>query len=122
MNAASTEMASGIAEQTGSAAKVDELAKLEPAGSPPLADIPRPGSTGRWVINLASYSGSKTAGSMQRKFENLGVSTEQQIAEVNGKTMYRLRIASFESRADAEAYFETIKGALGMESAWITRK
>ena len=36
--------------------------------------------------------------------------------------MYRLRIASFKSRRDAEAYFDSIKGALGLESAWITKK
>jgi hypothetical protein len=127
---ASTEPAGSIAEQTRPAAEVEELARLEPAGiaapepasSEPLADVVRPGSTGRWVINLASYAGPKTADRMQRKFEDLGVSTEKQVAEVNGKTMYRLRIASFESRADAEAYFETIKGALGLESAWITKK
>jgi cell division protein FtsN len=126
----SAEPASSIAEQTRPAADVEELARLEPAGiaapepasNAPLADIVRPGSTGRWVINLASYAGPKTAYRMQRKFEDLGVSTEKQVAEVNGKTMYRLRIASFESRADAEAYFETIKGALGLESAWITKK
>jgi hypothetical protein len=130
ISAPSAEPAGSIAEQTRPAAEVEELARLEPAGiaapepasSAPLADVIRPGSTGRWVINLASYAGPKTASRMQRKFEDLGVSTEKQVAEVNGKTMYRLRIASFESRADAEAYFETIKGALGLESAWITRK
>jgi hypothetical protein len=130
ISAASTEPAGSIAEQTQPAAEVVELARLEPAniaapepaGSEPLADVVRPGSTGRWVINLASYAGPRTADRMQRKFEGLGVSTEKQVAEVNGKTMYRLRIASFQSRADAEAYFETIKGALGLESAWITRK
>jgi hypothetical protein len=130
ISAASAEPAASIAEQTQPAADVEELARLEPAGiaapepadSEHLADVVRPGSTGRWVINLASYAGPKTASRMQRKFEDLGVSTEKQVAEVNGKTMYRLRIASFESRADAEAYFETIKGALGLESAWITKK
>ena len=130
ISAASTEPAGSIAEQTQPAAEVEELARLEPAGiaapepagSEPLADVVRPGSTGRWVINLASYAGPRTADRMQRKFEGLGVSTEKQVAEVNGKTMYRLRIASFQSRADAEAYFETIKGALGLESAWITKK
>ena len=87
-----------------------------------MDDVPLPGETGRWIINLASYNGPKTASRMQRKFEALGVSTDKQVAEVNGKTMYRLRIASFESRRDAEAYFDSIKGALGLESAWITKK
>ena len=41
---------------------------------------------------------------------------------MNGKTMYRLRIASFESRGDARAYFDSIKETLGLESAWITRQ
>jgi cell division protein FtsN len=130
ISAASAEPAGSIAEQTRPAAEVVELARLEPAdiaapepaGSEPLAEVVRPGRTGRWVINLASYTGPRTADRMQRKFEGLGVSTEKQVAEVNGKTMYRLRIASFESRADAKAYFETIKGALGLESAWITKK
>jgi cell division protein FtsN len=84
--------------------------------------VPLPGATGRWIINLASYAGPKTASRMQQKFEALGVSTEKQVAEVNGATMYRLRIAAFESRGDAEAYFDSIKDTLGLESAWITKK
>lgn len=116
-----------------------QLALLEPASSSPspaseaamelrestavtMDDVPLPGATGRWIINLASYAGPKTADRMQRKFEDLGVSTDRQIAEVNGRTMYRLRIASFKSRQDAEAYFDSIKDTLGLKSAWITKK
>ncbi len=117
----------------------NRLAQLEPA-TPPVSPagavatelgetapetvdgVPLPGVTGRWIINLASYAGPKTASRMQQKFEALGVSTEKQVAEVNGATMYRLRIASFESRGDAEAYFDSIKDTLGLESAWITKK
>ena len=36
--------------------------------------------------------------------------------------MYRLRIASFESRQDAQSYFDSIKDTLGLKSAWITKK
>jgi cell division protein FtsN len=92
------------------------------AASPALDDVPVPGDTGRWIINLASYAGPRTADRMQRKFENLGVSTDRQVAEVNGKTMYRLRIAAFRSYGDAEAYFNSIKDRLGLESAWITKQ
>jgi hypothetical protein len=116
-----------------------QLALLEPAISAPSPnseaaaelgetaavttdDVPLPGATGRWIINLASYAGPKTADRMQRKFEDLGVSTDRQVAEVNGKTMYRLRIASFESRQDAQSYFDSIKDTLGLKSAWITKK
>ena len=86
-----------------------------------MDEVPQPGASGRWIINLASYAGPRTADRMQRKFENLGVSTDRQVAEVNGKTMYRLRIATFESRQDAQAYFDSIKDTLGLQSAWITK-
>ena len=86
-----------------------------------MDEVPQPGASGRWIINLASYAGPRTADRMQRKFENLGVSTDRQVAEVNGKTMYRLRIATFESRGDAQAYFDSIKDTLGLQSAWITK-
>jgi hypothetical protein len=105
-------------------ASTDSAVTAEPGETAAVTmdDVPLPGETGRWIINLASYNGPKTASRMQRKFEALGVSTDKQVAEVNGKTMYRLRIASFESRRDAEAYFDSIKGTLGLESAWITKK
>jgi hypothetical protein len=92
------------------------------AASPALDRVPVPGDNGRWIINLASYAGPRTADRMQRKFENLGVSTDRQVAEVNGKTMYRLRIAAFRTHGDAEAYFNSIKDRLGLESAWITKQ
>jgi hypothetical protein len=96
--------------------------ELEETAAVTMDDVPLPGATGRWIINLASYAGPKTASRMQQKFGALGVTTERQVAEVNGKTMYRLRIAAFESRGDAQAYFDSIKDTLGLESAWITKK
>ena len=104
-----------------SPARVATTGPADPIASV-MHDVPQPGTTGRWIINLASYAGPKTADRMQRKFEGLGVNTDRQVAEVNGKTMYRLRIASFESRGDARAYFDSIKETLGLESAWITRQ
>mgnify|MGYP001816138344 FL=1 len=129
-----------VSQEETPAAGTTQLAQLEPAGPVPSSpasaaatglgeittvtvdDVPQPGATGRWIINLASYAGPKTAARMQRKFEDLGVSTDKQVAEVNGKTMYRLRIASFESRRDAENYFDSIKETLGLKSAWITKQ
>ena len=109
------------APEMPSPARVATTGPANPVASV-MHDVPQPGTTGRWIINLASYAGPKTADRMQRKFEGLGVNTDRQVAEVNGKTMYRLRIASFESRGDAQAYFDSIKETLGLESAWITRQ
>jgi hypothetical protein len=79
-------------------------------------------AAGDWVINLASYASESIAQRKLANFNRNGISAEQAVAKVNGKTIYRVRVAGFDSRAAAMARAETIQQQLGLKETWITRR
>jgi SPOR domain len=83
---------------------------------------PRQTGTGDWVINLASYASESIAGRKLADFGRKGVTAEQSVASVNGKTIYRLRITGFDSRQAATVRAESIRQQLGLKETWITRQ
>jgi cell division septation protein DedD len=92
------------------------------AAAVPTLPPPRTGDThsqGKWAINLASYVSEKAAGRKMDSFREKGVSTEMVSARVNGRTIYRVRIAGFESQAAARAMAATVEQQLGLEDTWI---
>ena len=83
---------------------------------------PSQSGTGDWVINLASYASESIAARKLADFRRKGVSAEQAVATVNGKTIYRVRIAGFDTRTSATARAETIRQQLGLKETWITKQ
>ena len=81
----------------------------------------QPGAGG-WAINLASYTNQEIAASKLADFKRKGVSAEQVEATVKGKTIYRVRVAGFDTRMAARAQAETIKRQLGLKETWITKQ
>jgi len=74
---------------------------------------------GKWAINLASYVNEKTAARNMGSFQKKGVAAEMVSATVNGRTIYRVRIAGFDTMAAAKAMAPTVKRQLDLEETWI---
>lgn len=77
---------------------------------------------GEWVINLASYTSRSYATRKLTEFVDGGIAAEQVQAEVNGATVYRLRVPGFESYASASSQAEHIRAQLGLSETWVTRR
>jgi len=83
---------------------------------------PAPAGSGGWIINLASYASESIAARKLADFKRKGVGAEQSVATVNGKTIYRVCIAGFDTRKAAVEQAETIRQQLGLKETWITRR
>jgi len=83
---------------------------------------PHETGTGDWVINLASYASETIAARKLADFERKGVTAEQSVASVNGKTIYRVRIAGFDTRKAATVRANSVRQQLGLKETWITRQ
>jgi len=95
-----------------------------PRHAPPAAPVapqPPPGE-GDWVINLASYANESYASRKRAEFVDEGVSVEQVAATVKGKTIYRLRVAGFDSFRAASAEAGNIRTRLGLQDTWVARR
>ena len=83
---------------------------------------PRQTGTGAWVINLASYTSESIAAQKLADFGRKGVTAEQTVASVNGKTIYRVRITGFDTHKAATVRAKSIQQQLGLKETWITRQ
>jgi cell division septation protein DedD len=78
--------------------------------------------TGNWVINLASYTRESTANRKLALFQQQGVDAEVFAVEINGKPMYRIRLAGFQSRRAAQAEVKPVEQLLGLEGVWVSKR
>jgi hypothetical protein len=78
--------------------------------------------TGKWVINLSSYTRKSTAERMLAVFKQKGIDAEVFTATVNDKPMHRIRIAGFQSSRSAKAEIPAIEQTLDLEGAWVSRR
>jgi hypothetical protein len=118
-------VASAPTTQASIANTVSPRKQGNPAAS--TADIrkgnsPNQSGTGGWAINLASYTNNEIASRKLADFKRKGVSAEQVVATVKGKTFYRVRVAGFDTRNAARSQAETIKRQLGLKETWITKQ
>ena len=78
--------------------------------------------TGKWVINISSYTRKTTAERMLAVFKQKGIDAEIFTAMINDKPMHRIRLAGFQSSRTARAGIPAIEQALGVEDAWVSRR
>ncbi len=97
-----------------------------PVPAPAVAQPPQPALSpardGDWVINLASYTSRTYASRKLAEFTGEGVAAEQVQAEVNGSTVYRLRVPGFASYRAASTESMAIRVQLGLNATWIARR
>ena len=109
-----------VALQAPAGPAMPAVALQTPAG--PVSDLPGPGKTGPWVINIGSYAKESMAIRKQAAFQQQGVVTERVTANVGDRTLYRLHVAGFNSRKEASAHARTIEQQLGLKETWIKRR
>jgi DedD protein len=80
------------------------------------------GTAGGWVVNLVSYTRQKSADRYVRELKRLGITAERVVAQVNGRTMHRVRITGFETRATASARAGVLKQELELPSIWVAKR
>jgi hypothetical protein len=73
----------------------------------------------KWAINLASYVSRKTASRKMDSFQEKGIAAEMVTANVRGQTIYRVRLAGFDTLEDARAMAPTVRRQLGLKETWI---
>ena len=78
--------------------------------------------TGKWVINLSSYTRKSTAERMLAVFQQKGVDAEVFATTINDKPMYRIRVTGFEHARSARAEISTLEQQLDLEGAWISKR
>ena len=98
---------------------VDRKKKVLPQARDAAPISPRQGD---WVINIASYVGKKTAARKLAWFQEQGIAAEQVEATVNGRTIYRVQVAGFDSLAVARGKAQVIGDQLGIENLWVRRR
>ena len=100
------------------------LPVTEPPPAPAQQPAPKlqPPGEGDWVINLASYNSRRIASRKLAEFVDAGVAVEQVRAEVNGSTVYRLRVPGFDSYRAASAEAGAIRAQLGLADTWVARR
>lgn len=102
-----------------------EIAASEPeqevAGSTQTGTLAAGNPTGPWQVNIESYFTARRADRRLAELRALGIDAEQTLAEVNGKTVYRLGIPGFASRKTALAQGDLLKQQHGLNSIWINK-
>jgi cell division septation protein DedD len=78
--------------------------------------------TGKWVINISSYTRKSTAERMLAVFKQKGIEAEVFTTMINDKPMHRIRVAGFQSSRAAKAGIPAIEQALGLEDVWVSRR
>ena len=94
------------------------VAIAEPAGSAESAGS----GDGPWVINLVSLYEQAAADRFTRRAHELGLAVEQNQAQVNGRPVWRLQVAGFATRDEAQAYSDANKDKLGLKKVWIFKR
>ena len=78
--------------------------------------------TGKWVINISSYTRKSTAERMLAVFKQKGIEAEVFTTMINDKPMHRIRVAGFQSSRAARAGVPAIEQELGLDDAWVSRR
>ena len=117
-----TETPASIAMNSSSppvAATPDISREIETTIQTPVLPDPK---TGKWVINLSSYTRLSTAERMLAVFKQKGIDAEIFSTTVNDKPMHRIRIAGFQSSRTARSEIPAIEKILGLDDAWVSRR
>ena len=78
--------------------------------------------TGKWVINISSYTRKPTAERMLAVFKQQGIDAEVFTTTINDKPMHRIRVTGFQSSRAAKAEIPAIEKTLDLEGIWISKR
>ena len=79
--------------------------------APPLASDTGAPTSGRWAVQVGSFSTEATAERVAKQLRDQGQSAFVMPVKSGGATLYRVRIGPMQDRASAEAALRTVKSA-----------
>lgn len=102
------------------AAKSSEANTSPSVASSPQAQ-PQASSTGSWFINLQTYATRADAEAMLALLSSSSEAFDVQPAQVNGRTLYRVRASGYASQSEAEEVAADLVDAFALPKPWIGR-
>jgi len=101
-----------------------DAAKASNASAPPsVASSPQPqsSSSSGWFINIQTYATRADADAMVARLSSSSESFGVQPAQVNGRTLYRVRASGYASQSGAEEVAAELVEAFALPKPWIGR-
>ena len=101
-----------------------DAAKASNASAPPsIASSPQPqsSSSSGWFINIQTYATRADADAMVARLSSSSESFVVQPAQVNGRTLYRVRASGYASQSEAEEVAAELVEAFALPKPWIGR-
>ena len=102
------------------AAKSSDANTSPSVASSPQAQ-PRASSSGSWFINVQTYATRADAEAMVARLSSSSEAFDVQPAQVNGRTLYRVRASGYASQSVAEEVAEDLVDAFALPEPWIGR-
>ncbi len=118
MNPTTARRTSALAPQHRRPATVKSVSHSTASAS--LTPVRSQGAVG-WVVNLASVDSKTAAQRTLARYRALGIPAELFPVTIKGKPWYRLRIAGFASRQEAETQRRYLAHKHGIKDAWIQK-
>jgi cell division septation protein DedD len=101
-----------------------DAAKASNASAPPsVASSPQPqsSSSSGWFINIQTYATRADADAMVARLSSSSESFGVQPAQVNGRTLYRVRASGYADQSEAEEVAAELVEAFALPKPWIGR-
>jgi hypothetical protein len=101
-----------------------DAAKASNASAPPsVASSPQPqsSSSNGWFINIQTYATRADADAMVARLSSSSESFGVQPAQVNGRTLYRVRASGYADQSEAEEVAAELVEAFALPKPWIGR-
>ena len=97
-----------------------ELESLSPASTAPISDESVAGSAGDWFVNIGAYASEQSAENWSLRLQNSGYDVVvQEIQTAEGKTLTRVRLTGFGSKAAAQSVATELEADYGTGPLWV---
>ena len=97
-----------------------ELESLSPASTAPISDESVARSAGDWFVNIGAYASEQSAENWSLRLQNSGYDVVvQEIQTAEGKTLTRVRLTGFSSKAAAQSVATELEADYGTGPLWV---
>ena len=97
-----------------------ELENLSPASTAPISDENVAASAGEWFVNIGAYASEQSAENWSLRLQNSGYDVVvQEIQTAEGKTLTRVRLTGFGSKAAAQSVATELEADFGTGPLWV---
>ena len=97
-----------------------ELENLSPASTAPISDENVAASAGEWFVNIGAYASEQSAENWSLRLQNSGYDVVvQEIQTAEGKTLTRVRLTGFGSKAAARSVATELEADFGTGPLWV---